>query len=106
LFVSRSACAPHLHPFPTRRPSDLTARWTSCAVAPSRIVSRAAAKYSSYASSIRLESADGSPGQMAREISTQCPPGPASRRRTRRSEEHTSELQSRVDIVCRLLLEN
>src|SRR5438105_6222118 len=26
-------------------------------------------------------------------------------RRTARSEEHTSELQSRVDIVCRLLLE-
>src|SRR6266536_6556257 len=27
------------------------------------------------------------------------------RRRTARSEEHTSELQSRVDLVCRLLLE-
>src|SRR5438105_13961457 len=27
------------------------------------------------------------------------------RRRSRRSEEHTSELQSRVDLVCRLLLE-
>src|SRR5438105_6215002 len=26
-------------------------------------------------------------------------------RRSRRSEEHTSELQSRVDLVCRLLLE-
>src|SRR5207247_5409794 len=30
---------------------------------------------------------------------------PPSRRRTVRSEEHTSELQSRVDLVCRLLLE-
>src|SRR5207247_10520112 len=30
---------------------------------------------------------------------------PADRWRNRRSEEHTSELQSRVDIVCRLLLE-
>src|SRR6266536_1263540 len=29
----------------------------------------------------------------------------ASRRRADRSEEHTSELQSRVDLVCRLLLE-
>src|SRR5207247_8198338 len=29
----------------------------------------------------------------------------AERSRHRRSEEHTSELQSRVDIVCRLLLE-
>src|SRR5438105_11476448 len=27
------------------------------------------------------------------------------RSRSRRSEEHTSELQSRVDLVCRLLLE-
>src|SRR5207247_7229928 len=29
----------------------------------------------------------------------------SSPRRVRRSEEHTSELQSRVDLVCRLLLE-
>src|SRR5438105_9987677 len=35
--------------------------------------------------------------------STVCSPGSASARR--RSEEHTSELQSRVDLVCRLLLE-
>src|SRR5579864_5027960 len=33
-------------------------------------------------------------------------PGPGARaRKTRRSEEHTSELQSHVKIVCRLLLE-
>src|SRR5258707_11809731 len=31
--------------------------------------------------------------------------GPAGRRRGRRSEEHTSELQSRQYLVCRLLLE-
>src|SRR5207249_11970018 len=30
---------------------------------------------------------------------------PARRRRVPRSEEHTSELQSRFDLVCRLLLE-
>src|SRR2546421_9034780 len=30
---------------------------------------------------------------------------PADRSRTARSEEHTSELQSRSDLVCRLLLE-
>src|SRR5699024_12617040 len=30
---------------------------------------------------------------------------PIPRRRTSRSEEHTSELQSRFDLVCRLLLE-
>src|SRR6266536_5072187 len=32
-------------------------------------------------------------------------PGRQHRHRDRRSEEHTSELQSRVDLVCRLLLE-
>src|SRR5438105_13664965 len=31
--------------------------------------------------------------------------GPGRRDQQRRSEEHTSELQSRVDLVCRLLLE-
>src|SRR3712207_8640973 len=32
-------------------------------------------------------------------------PGPGQRRERRRSEEHTSELQSRQYLVCRLLLE-
>src|SRR5260370_19265466 len=32
-------------------------------------------------------------------------PAPAALRRRRRSEEHTSELQSHLNIVCRLLLE-
>src|SRR5207247_3128990 len=32
-------------------------------------------------------------------------PGAGSRQSEKRSEEHTSELQSRVDLVCRLLLE-
>src|SRR6266513_5561494 len=34
-----------------------------------------------------------------------APRAPASAGRHRRSEEHTSELQSRFDLVCRLLLE-
>src|SRR5437588_7520526 len=33
------------------------------------------------------------------------PPGPSRRSRATRSEEHTSELQSHSDLVCRLLLE-
>src|SRR2546422_7499289 len=37
---------------------------------------------------------------------TRCPPDPlAEMKRARRSEEHTSELQSRLHLVCRLLLE-
>src|SRR5207247_8943300 len=35
----------------------------------------------------------------------QLPTSPGSPRVAARSEEHTSELQSRVDLVCRLLLE-
>src|SRR5687768_18605087 len=34
-----------------------------------------------------------------------CDPNSAARRISRRSEEHTSELQSRLHLVCRLLLE-
>src|SRR5699024_12280154 len=37
--------------------------------------------------------------------SCRCIPVPAPSRRPGRSEEHTSELQSRFDLVCRLLLE-
>src|SRR5438105_7255021 len=37
--------------------------------------------------------------------STICPWRIAANSKNRRSEEHTSELQSRVDLVCRLLLE-
>src|SRR5204863_3281794 len=37
--------------------------------------------------------------------SAAAPRTPDGRRRDRRSEEHTSELQSRRDLVCRLLLE-
>src|SRR6266704_7171446 len=40
---------------------------------------------------------------MATSMWQPCPV--ASRRRKPRSEEHTSELQSRFDLVCRLLLE-
>src|SRR5207248_8900639 len=42
----------------------------------------------------------------ARQLSRQpVPPPPARGRRCPRSEEHTSELQSPYDLVCRLLLE-
>src|SRR2546427_3073488 len=34
-----------------------------------------------------------------------CPSSPARSRASRRSEEHTSELQSQSNLVCRLLLE-
>src|SRR5438874_6098843 len=54
------------------------------------------------ASSVRpMDSSQrGDSGRALRRYHTTSPPSPASR-----SEEHTSELQSRRDFVCRLLLE-
>src|SRR5699024_12258168 len=81
--TSSSVCAqchrahPDPHSFPTRRSSDL----------------RAAAASTCWPAS--TPPCGGSASTMSR----------PSRRREARSEEHTSELQSRFDLVCRLLLE-
>src|SRR5438067_3407782 len=73
-----------LHSFPTRRSFDLI---------PARDKSwRGGRRGSGRGAPARAR------GRRAR------PPGP-SPRASRRSEEHTSELQSRFDLVCRLLLE-
>src|SRR5207248_11185149 len=96
-----------LHPpsppsFPTRRSSDLgtlasalvVARYT---VSPARApVSSALAK---VGPGLATSSTDGiyPPGHGLPWVSTTC--------RRARSEEHTSELQSPYDLVCRLLLE-
>src|SRR5437868_11658022 len=45
------------------------------------------------------------PARVAAPSSAQRLKGDACTRRASRSEEHTSELQSRFDLVCRLLLE-
>src|SRR5260370_22935064 len=45
------------------------------------------------------------PGRSPAEPRTHRAPGPASRDAAPRSEEHTSELQSHLNLVCRLLLE-
>src|SRR5438105_12671697 len=75
-----------LHSFPTRRSSDLLpfqrAHWFAVDFAPGR------------------------PDRHEQNFPAQiCRDGPAGRAHPLRSEEHTSELQSRVDLVCRLLLE-
>src|SRR5207249_11043948 len=82
LFLSFHCSAPHrhLHSFPTRRSSDLG----TLAQAP--------------------------PGRQGRDLPLVVLPEqglPCARggRQEGRSEEHTSELQSRFDLVCRLLLE-
>src|SRR5207249_12070591 len=85
-------CSPHsrdLPSFPTRRSSDL------------RLYRRLAAP--AYAAPRLTAPPSPSPTPSAplelQSPSFPCPPP------NRRSEEHTSELQSRFDLVCRLLLE-
>src|SRR5207247_9685227 len=105
-----SSLTPPLHPptphsFPTRRSSDLGITRAGC---PNRTaLSPKASSFSSTLSTARLLGAHTSTRcprrSVWRTISTTVvvlpvPGGP-------RSEEHTSELQSRVDLVCRLLLE-
>src|SRR5207247_9448384 len=96
----------HVPPFPTRRSSDLFSGLTGRAVASSRITHRffGRGKISGpmtvfpcrrrIAKCRRLTKW---PAPRKREKSSQI------RARFPRSEEHTSELQSRVELVCRLL---
>src|SRR5947207_6801798 len=56
--------------------------------------------------SARPRPRSGAPHRMRRCRGSPCPTAPGSRRTSSsRSEEHTSELQSHSDLVCRLLLE-
>src|SRR5206468_7419107 len=90
---------PHrdLHSFPTRRSSDLVSRSSPAA-------SRTASSSSSRRAHGRLLRCSSwqRRSSRSRPSRTSCTRPPA---RTSRSEEHTSELQSRSDLVCRLLLE-
>src|SRR5699024_12730038 len=86
---------PHLdlHSFPTRRSSDLSPDRARCP-SPGRSIPTAAA---------HTPASTASPAApIATSTST---PAPTSNARSSRSEEHTSELQSRFELVCRLLLE-
>src|SRR5438270_121428 len=78
----------HVHPFPTRRSSDLPRP----AAPPERRAARDGGRRR--------------PAPHARSSRGHRPAPPSARpQRGRRSEEHTSELQSQSNIVCRLLLE-
>src|SRR5699024_11382729 len=93
---------PHLHSFPTRRSSDLPSSPT-----PSRTLTpRQCSRWCSTPPSSRGRLAVVARPQLARRrvcggrrVMCGVP------RLMPRSEEHTSELQSRFDLVCRLLLE-
>src|SRR5207302_5738768 len=73
-----------LHSFPTRRSSDL--------------VRPAAVRSGTWDPSSRGAAGSAAHACRARCTRARCPP-------SARSEEHTSELQSRENLVCRLLLE-
>src|SRR5690606_41810492 len=79
-----------LHSFPTRRSSDLGLGYATA--------SGDAAKNRTIASMSLVTGAGGSEARNRR-------PYPIVFSRASRSEEHTSELQSRENLVCRLLLE-
>src|SRR5687768_17892788 len=81
-----------VHSFPTRRSSDLQA-------SPSRGCSPAPCWWSAS------RAAASSASRESRSASPTRPTSTPSLRSTPRSEEHTSELQSRLHLVCRLLPE-
>src|SRR5690606_41492286 len=82
--------------FPTRRSSDLfIARWTE----------RGEALSQSTRAREQIHDIDGF-WHKGSELVTRQSRIPGKSRISRRSEEHTSELQSRENLVCRFLLEN
>src|SRR5690606_40786224 len=94
--LQRSRDLRDLHSFPTRRSSDLPKRcerWTIwCARARSCTSASAIRRLGWCPLRTRLPSSGVGPNTWAYRSNT-------------RSEEHTSELQSRENLVCRLLLE-
>src|SRR5438105_3676902 len=104
-----SACHddhPPLHSFPTRRSSDLLLSRSSQGISDIAVRSAAGERGLGRYREIgrRQEHSDrhhqAAHGRRRRQIDSRS----LSRRDGNRSEEHTSELQSRVDLVCRLLL--
>src|SRR5207248_11112393 len=101
--VSASSGAPqNLHSFPTRRSSDLGAEHTARSIEDKFVEHFLAARFardSDFNIHRKHVNAIFRAGQRAQVA------GNAERVMRLRSEEHTSELQSPYDLVCRLLLE-
>src|SRR5438874_8469685 len=92
---------PHhaLHSFPTRRSSDLIRQHTRVPMNSHGTAEEGLAAVTSAIDELLKLAPD---KNAARRPIGICAPGP---QMPIRSEEHTSELQSRRDLVCRLLLE-
>src|SRR5690606_40103888 len=104
-FLQCSGVRRYLHSFPTRRSSDLRLiafRFDSAIrsmVAPKRpssVSGDSLSESSSIASAVSVNVSFGWGATLAASVTMARRP---------RSEEHTSELQSRENLVCRLLLE-
>src|SRR5207249_7775100 len=100
------AAIPALHSFPPRRSSDLPSLVASAVTYSDRETGRSSTTchtpdfgHSEAATKALAASSAWIQDQIAAPPSTRT-----GRPRTSRSEEHTSELQSRFDLVCRLLL--
>src|SRR5699024_11491900 len=92
-----ATATPYLHSFPTRRSSDLglpKCRPSLCPYIKTRGLLATGREVAPFPSRFGRT---GKPGLSS--LCAQAAPYPP------RSEEHTSELQSRFDLVCRLLLE-
>src|SRR5690606_40011226 len=102
----RLGARPHLHPFPTRRSSDLIPSFCTWATNTSISFSRSAASTPIFAIPYMINNPPSSRSNGKAEtakafcwLSTNS----LVNREELRSEEHTSELQSRENLVCRLL---
>src|SRR5690606_41233960 len=100
---SSSPCLPPrlLHSFPTRRSSDLHTSWVASAglsSKPFRMVSPRQRRNTSSPNTVACVNSLSFPLPVL--VNTV-----GIRNGSKRSEEHTSELQSRENLVCRLLLE-
>src|SRR5207253_9080408 len=98
-FFHRYRAYPHLHSFPTRRSSDLSKfRKTTMVVAFAMPCFSASSATEAAYESLREKPLTSSTTGIGLSFTTTSGA-------FRRSEEHTSELQSRGHLVCRLLLE-
>src|SRR5205085_11143352 len=93
-FFQLSAATHTLPSFPTRRSSDLYLRRPDCS-----------ARHQRPDSPLKQAQSGGWPLHALRQTRKADQPHHDRRGRAARSEEHTSELQSQSNLVCRLLLE-
>src|SRR5690606_40723775 len=104
LFLAAHATLVDLHSFPTRRSSDLFAK-SSMDARERELFETAQKIYAEYQAASRQALVYARDGDAERLLSQAMGPTRAASFALNRSEEHTSELQSRENLVCRLLLE-